>query len=279
MSVITSIGLDHTQILGHTLEDIAIEKAGIIKPHVPVVVGPSVPFSTVETIADPHQALMFSTGHRRPDCDFDFDSENTAIALRALEVLARHSKHSDRFDRLHVSLNRLNVETNQTPVLKLQQALMSRPPCRFELVKSKSRVILDVAHNAPAIQALIQKLKSTYANTQMKFHFVVGFSKEKDMATCLRFISEFASSVHLVQSRHVRGASVEDMRQSVAATTNGQRLFEHLGTEPDPHQSLARGMQQALDCCASEQDIVVVCGSVYLMAEAREVLDLRYPVD
>lgn len=117
LSVITSISLEHTEFLGDTIEQIASEKAGIIKPGVPVVLGPK-----ASMITSP-QAIQvkgsFST----------VDEENSAIAKKSMELL-------------------------KLPCDVVEKALTKRPNCRME---QKGNMILDVAHNPDALERYFQE--------------------------------------------------------------------------------------------------------------------------
>ncbi len=120
LSVITSIARDHEHILGSSLKQIAQEKAGIIKPGVPLILGPNTPYLTSPLkIQDRFQT---------------FDKENSAIAQMAL--------------------TQLNIAPDA-----IQKGICSRPPCRMEVIAYKGRnVILDVAHNKAAIETLFKSL-------------------------------------------------------------------------------------------------------------------------
>lgn len=121
LSVITSISLDHTDILGSTLESIAYEKGGIIKPQIPVVLGPRVPFLNPTTSSTIRVKGTFP----------NYDEENQAIAKAALEYL-------------------------KIPPLGLKR----RPPCRLEEIQGYPvPIILDVAHNPDGLQNLFKAVK------------------------------------------------------------------------------------------------------------------------
>jgi dihydrofolate synthase/folylpolyglutamate synthase len=121
VSVITSIGWDHMAILGPTLEAIAHEKAGIIKPNVPVVIGPHAkPYEVFKAKTDLLTIVQGEFAH--------FDEENQAIAKAALELMG--------------------IEPSDSALKKV-------PDCRFMV---KGDVIFDVAHNLSAFQALFDRL-------------------------------------------------------------------------------------------------------------------------
>src|SRR5690606_9462651 len=117
ISVITSLGFDHMEILGSTLEEICHEKAGIIKPPSPAVIGPSVPCEWIRPYTDDLvQATPKSEG---------YDEENRETARLALERISQ-----------------------ELPLSKdaLEKGLGALPPCRFERLQKQKSVVLDVAH-------------------------------------------------------------------------------------------------------------------------------------
>lgn len=154
LSVITTIGFDHTEILGHSIEEIVHEKAGIIKNKSTVVIGPRVP----------HQLITrYSDRVIQPSGPFHhYDDENRATAEAALTLL--------------------NIPCRGTEI---------RPPCRMEkIVLHDKPIYLDAGHNPDALVALFKSLKATgYTD---KIDVICAFSKEKDVTACLHIIAEEA---------------------------------------------------------------------------------------
>jgi dihydrofolate synthase / folylpolyglutamate synthase len=158
------------------------------------------------------------------------------------------------------------------------QGTSQRPPCRFESVQRDDAltVILDVAHNPPAMLYLIRKLKSTYPRS--KFRMIVGMSSDKDTNLCGQYIMEGvhnnAEAIHLVQAAHPRAARIEDM---LASDSSGLlKAYSHYDLED---RSVTRQIQAGLDLAKQNDEVLVICGSVFLMAEAREALDFDEPRD
>lgn len=187
-SVITSIGFDHMDLLGNTLEEIALEKAGIIKRGIPVVIGPDTPDELFLRIANEHQSPLFQSGFRC--CDYDV--ENRGIARLALKAIEPH----------------FPLKANS-----IAKGLEAKPPCRFE--KYKEKIILDVAHNAHGFARLIERLLDEYPNR--RYRFVVGFSKGKEIAACADLIQQIAHAVHLVSGDHPRLASVAEIARAFSS--------------------------------------------------------------
>lgn len=213
VSIITSISKDHTQLLGDSLESIAYEKGGIAKPGVPLVVG--------STAAQFFPQAIVASSH-----EF-YDIENQNIAQKALELLP-------------VSQNSVLV------------GLQTRPPCRFQVIpKALSgtvNMILDVAHNPDGFEKLLKALK-IYFPSEEKFHFIVGFSKDKDWKQCLDLIIPLAESIRCVKSSKER-------------LENPKQLQKYC-----PEIKLCNSIKDAL----SDEGWNVICGSFYLMQEAIQI--------
>lgn len=277
-AVITSIGLEHTRILGDTIEKIALEKGGIIKADRPVLVGPNCPQTVLRECAKVKGASAYytcddifndgdssSSTQQSSDADEcpDYDIENARIATAALRIVEQEK--------------RIKNLVSAIPDDIMEQGTSQRPPCRFELVQRDDGVdvILDVAHNPPAMQYLVRKLKATYPGR--KFRLIAGMSSDKDSNLCGQYILEAVdqnpAALHLVQASHPRAATLDKM---LADDSSG--LLKDANYDFDD-RSVTRQINLGLDMAKQHQEILVVCGSVFLMAEAREALGFDEPRD
>jgi len=207
LSVITSISIEHAEILGETMEKITIEKSGIIKPGVPVVIGPSVPFNIVNDIAQQqHSPLIQVSGHYE-----SYDAENRAIAMQALETLG-------------------------IPQEAIIQGIQACPPCRMEKVKLpgySQEVILDVAHNPDGLEHLFHSLP------QELYNVVFGLSKTKDIHGCLQVIKKHVTEFYLVEATNGRGVPVNELKRIMLDMGVSEEKI-HI------ESSIATSIQQAL---------------------------------
>ena len=159
LTVITSIGYDHVGILGSSLAEITREKAGIIKPEVPVVIGPSVDYALVASQAQRLRAPVRQLPRAWTSLEDDFEQENTALAALALKELGQ----AIATKRVRLVGSPLAALSSTSPA-SWTGSLQSRPPCRFEVIppsasaQRKAWCILDVAHNPAAISSLLKKL-------------------------------------------------------------------------------------------------------------------------
>lgn len=286
LCVITSIGLEHTRILGDTVELIAKEKAGIIKEGVPILVGPHCPHETIRGCATEKKASGYYTIEdvlgRSAFCNnnvedensdeniefVDYDLENAMIARCALKLF---------------SDDQIKNGSEKFPIAEdiIKQGLEQRPSCRFEELEVQGtsgnkavKVILDVAHNPDAMVYLVKKLEATYPELQHKIRVVIGFSADKDLKVCgktiLNFVSD-PSAIHLVEAAHPRAAKLEDMFAA-------EPLLEKTNFHKED-RSITFQIRSALKLAEENNELLIVCGSVFLMAEAREAIGIDEPRD
>lgn len=241
LTVITSISREHAQILGENTEQIAAEKAGILKEKIPVVLGPKARAQSIYNRAKELNCPVFAS----KKISYFFDEENTSIAQLVLQ---------------QASAFNLKPEA-------LEKGLSFRPPCRFEKV---GEAILDVAHNPDAIFYLLQALHHFYP--RRKFRFVVGFSKDKEYDVCLGLIADVAAHIHLVQAASLRAATTDELQNAL------KNEDPSLSTS---HSSIEEGVQLAYAEALAQGEILVICGSFYIMAEAKEALGTgtQFPKD
>jgi len=275
LSVITSIGLEHTKILGDTVEQIALEKGGIIKEGCPVLVGNNVPVEVIRNCAKEKNASQFyecddlldeeSKDNESLAHELDYDAENSRIARAALTILATKNHCT------HLSTQQIN------------EGVKIRPTCRFEEMvintsvsnNSPVKVILDVAHNPQAIQYLIAKLRTNYSS---QLRFVVGFSADKDIKSCSEILWDSVSHpnrIHLVESPNPRAASISSILE-------GNEKLSRCNYEKSSRgktSSISLQVKGALKLAATNDELLVICGSFFIMADARKELGIEEPRD
>jgi dihydrofolate synthase/folylpolyglutamate synthase len=271
VSVITSVGLDHTETLGGTIPEIAWHKAGIIKPGVPVVsaVGDAdaadvilreaeaagsrlihvVPGETfVDAPAADGRFIWWETG--RPADIYEtpmpgrFQTVNAATALTAVRLLPQAG-------------GRL------TPDVVRMGLLAARIPGRFERVQSEPAVVLDGAHNPQKMAALIEDLRGWRANhPSVRLIVVVGVLESKQHDAMLAQIATVADEIVTTSPRVLAkpGATAEDLARSARA--------QGFAGPVTPYAEPADALDSALHT-ASAADLVVVTGSLYLVGNVR----------
>lgn len=232
LSVITSISLDHTDLLGTTLDKIACEKAGIIKTGIPILAGPRTPRNPIEEIAEANKSPYFRVEGTFPS----YEEENRAVAKRAMELL------------------KLSPQA-------IHEALPALPPCRMEEVKPG--IILDVGHNPDGLEQLFRSLRHKYP--KHSFRVVCGLSKNKDLAACMAILKQNADFIHLTEAPSGRAAKASDLSHFL-----GQHFSQDISIKSSIHQAISS---------LQGNQLLVICGTFFIMADAREALGICDPRD
>jgi dihydrofolate synthase/folylpolyglutamate synthase len=248
VAAITSISLDHTKHLGETEESIALEKGGIAKPGVPLVLGPTAcRFAALESFL----AKVGAPVRKIAPVDSPFyDDENRAIAAAVLELLSSSYSISDH---------------------ALDAGLTVRPPCRFEIFRvgqPSQTVVLDVAHNVAGFERFFQALSSNFPGRPVRL--IVGLSSDKDRRRCLDVLAKQNCPVHFVQGAYSRAVPAKELACEFAALS---------GRQVPVHDTVALALREALNAAVLSDQVVAVCGTFYIMAEARAALGVAEPSD
>ena len=262
LSIITNIGLEHQQFLGNTIEQIAAEKAGIIKHGKPVVVGRAE--GPVRDVIEQQAKRLYAEvryAQDRPEvteakhvdgmlqlvtknygtinCELvgDYQVENANTVLVALNLLKR----------LKYRIKDQAVKDGFAHVVE-NTGLMGR----WMKLEDKPLLICDSAHNPDAIAVVMRQLE---AERRGKLHLVVGFMADKDVETILGILPGNAS-FYFTQAQTPRSMSAADLR--AAAARHGI-----LGNDYDNVEQALAAARQAAD----ENDLIYVGGSMYILAE------------
>ncbi len=236
LSVITSISLEHTQLLGSSKELIGQEKAGICKKNIPLVLGPRACISSIFSIADNLKCPILLA----PLADESYDRENQQIAKVASEHL------QELFPNLTDYCIAKGVE--------------SRPSCRMEKVGS---FIFDVAHNPDAFVRLFEGITSYLP--EQKIVCMIGMSSDKDIQSCLSIAAKYCVHIVIVEAAGVRPAC----RQRLADLLDAAGYFKY---------TVADSIPDGIKKMQAYQDVIhLVCGSFYIMDEAKKALSIIYP--
>jgi dihydrofolate synthase/folylpolyglutamate synthase len=243
VTAVARIGLDHTQLLGDTVEQIAFEKAGIFKPGVPAVVHAHQPPGALETLRAEAARRGAPLVVAAPGWDGPValrgahQRGNAALAAAALRELAR-----------------AGIPVSEEAIAR--GIASARWPGRLEEVGG---VLLDGAHNPDGAAALAAALATLHPGRPVELVF--GVLSDKDHAGMLRALAPAARRLHLVAPATPRARAAADLHAQARA----------LGAQADLHA----GLEDALRCArgaASDGALVCVAGSLYLVGEARALL-------
>ncbi|MCH8948748.1 MAG: bifunctional folylpolyglutamate synthase/dihydrofolate synthase [Chloroflexi bacterium] len=268
--VITPIGLEHTAILGDTVGQIAEEKAAIITPGATVVMGPQreAAAGVVRRVCAEREATLIEvaqscamkrTGGNREGQDLVLRTDRATYKLR-LPLLGRHQLSNAATAVLSLeALAAHGVEIDEAAMRRGLAAL--RWPGRIELLRQRPLVIADGAHSRDSARALVQTVREELGCSEMTL--VVGCSSDKDIEALAGELAPLASQVIATRSRHPRAMDPRDIADVFAARELPATVCEPVGA--------------AVDAALAQGDAVLVCGSLFVAAEAREhVLGVAY---
>jgi dihydrofolate synthase/folylpolyglutamate synthase len=275
LSIITNIGFDHMALLGNTLEAIASEKAGIIKKETPVVIGATdtatkkifedkaikenapiyfaEDFIEFKSFQNNWQNALFEFNQPlihlldaplfpknfTVECDLPakYQAKNLKAVLVATQLLSTMG--------WKLTANKVMKALSQ---IKKNNGLMGR----WECIQDRPRVILDVAHNEHGVHALLEQLASL---PYQQLHIVTGMVKDKDVQSVLKLLPKKAL-YYFTQSHIPRALPVHELADQAAV----------IGLNGQPFDDVNIALQDAIKN-ANHQDLILVIGSVFLVAE------------
>ncbi|HEM4484244.1 bifunctional folylpolyglutamate synthase/dihydrofolate synthase [Streptococcus suis] len=250
LSVITSIGMDHQDLLGSTLGEIAEQKAGIIQENVPVVLGPLCPETTAicRHIALDNQASVYQFGQEFTYKAGQFSNTDLELSELVLSLAGHHQEENAAVALQTFLLYMTNIQKDIQPQL-IQQALAQTSwPGRLELVVQEPKIYLDGAHNVPAIERLVEFIQVQDEPVTILFSAL----RRKDFQEMLELLEEKLPHTALVLTSFAYdGALSEENRQGREYVENYQQFIE--------------------DWQSSKQGILIVTGSLYFISEVRRI--------
>ena len=267
VSAITNIGFDHMNILGDTLEKIAFEKAGIMKPGVPAVVGE---FNAITDIVfrsiaaqknvpltyaskqrhvegwkwqDHHLIVEVSELHRADHFTFELDLPGIYQAKNLLTVLETCAV-------LHHQGWRTDLKTIKEALKHVKKTTGLHG--RWETIHTDPKIVLDVAHNEDGIKQLLQQIELT---DHEKLHIVIGLVKDKDINNVLSLLPRTAQ-YYFTKAQIPRALEPQLLKSAAAKYSLKGLVFD------DVNEALREAKEKA-----SCDDLIIVCGSVFVVGE------------
>ena len=275
LSIITNISYDHQYLLGNTLAEIAGEKAGIIKPGIPVVIGQTRPETEnvfIQKAAENHSPLIFAEKTYTPiehsyqhgllnivyskinesgqvnivsPLAGNYQLENIATILSSVDVLKTQG---------------INISAEQTiegiKDVKKQTGLLGR----WEVISESPLIICDVAHNEAGLRAVFDQINSIPHD---KLHFVYGMVKDKDVEKALSLLPKDAI-FYFSQPQLPRALEYETLYE----------LARQKGLKGSSYPTIAEACAAAQPA-QGQNDILLVAGSIFVVAEALEHFGMK----
>ncbi len=277
LSIITNIGYDHMNILGNTLEKIAAEKAGIIKTGIPVVIG--------EYLAETKAIFINKANECNSAIYFaeeEYTIDNIVISTQILNCSVTDKKNKVK-ENFALDLNGMYQTKNLRTVLLAEGILLqngfviTEEAEKFALANTKKltglygrwdtiaenpSVVLDVAHNEDGIKQVVQQvawLTKKNEETKPTVHFIIGMVKDKEVGKALSLLPKDA--IYYFTNAHISRALPACELKIKAAEYN---LTGDCFDDVNEAIKVARKI-------ANEKDLIIVCGSIFLVGEVNKI--------
>lgn len=243
LSVITNIGLDHTQFLGDTLEQIAFEKAGIIKNKIPIVIGETTPETKpvfLKKATEEKAPILFAEDFIYPDFPSEllgsYQIKNKKTVLTACKILKKEFSISET----HIKNGIKNVVTNTG--LK----------GRWQVLQQQPLIVCDTAHNTHGLKIVIDQIKKQQFQ---QLHIVLGMVNDKDISGVLNLLPQQAT-YYFCKPNIPRGLAAEEL----------QKQAQNYSLKGKCYKSVKTAYAYAKKA-ATPDDFIYIGGSTFVVAE------------
>ncbi|BDQ11079.1 bifunctional folylpolyglutamate synthase/dihydrofolate synthase [Sediminibacterium sp. TEGAF015] len=270
LSIITNIGMDHMNLLGNSIGEIATEKAGIIKPAVPVVIGETHPASLPVFLNAAYASKISFAQEKRYVHDWLFQDSFLQVTIVDKEKNEYHRYLLDlpgfyQTKNLLTVLEACEVLTEAGWKIKeedIRKGLSSVKKStgllgRWDQIHSYPTVVLDVGHNVDGVKAILTQLDLCNYN---QLHWIMGMVKDKEIDEVLSLLPSTAR--YYFTKAQIPRALDEKLLQEKAA---------QLGINGEAYPEVNAALNAAMEH-AGQQDLILVCGSVFLVAEVDRML-------
>ena len=279
VTAITRIGRDHVKVLGEEISQIAAEKAGIIKPYVPVV---NAAYSreardVVSKTARENGSPEWQLGRDVRIDVTQFWSEEAPVSRFSVTTPCHHFPDMEltvcgvhQIDNAATALSMISqlLQTDESISLsneQIREALSTcRLPMRIEKISLKPMIVLDVAHNGPSAEALVKTLRGMHVGRK---YLLVACSRDKEIAEILAPMSKYFDDITVTRYiENPRAADPQDLAD-IFSTLEAQAKVRISQTPIDAIQTLMGEV--------GPEDLICISGSFFLAAEMRKYLTAR----
>ncbi len=268
VSVITNIGLDHTNLLGDILEKIAVEKAGIIKSNIPVVVG-----TTQEKISKVFRNIANSKDTQIYFADKEYSAEYAMLGLDGMQIVNIEKNGEQVYPELKLDLKGLYQLKNLPAVLKsidilnekgwqiteqnIYEGLKSVSKNtgllgRWQIIGNNPQIICDTGHNEDGIKAIVKQIENMAFKN---LHFIFGTVADKNPEPILILLPKNAR-YYFACANIERAMNADDLKD----------IALKFGLKGDSYSSVSEAFKDA-QLRADKHDLIFVGGSTFIVAE------------
>lgn len=269
LQVITSISFDHTNLLGNTLEEIAREKAGIIKKGIPTVIYPqqeealnviknkcfemdselyiansdNLKFESVVNDDKPYQLLKYND-----EIDIllpllgEHQIINLSVAMKTIEVLNNRNITDISIDNITKSIKGVIWKG------------------RLEVLSNNPYVVIDGAHNIQGIQTLSKNIKKYFEYDNL--YLILGILADKDVEEMIKVITPMAKKVYAVTPNSIRAELAEDLKKEIIKYNENCQAYD------DYKEAYLTALNDA-----DENDLILASGSLYMVGDMRKIIN------
>ena len=269
LQVITSISFDHTNLLGNTLEEIAGEKAGIIKKNIPTVIYPqeeealkviknkcAAMESDLYTADKDNMKFVKVVNEDKPYQLLKYKEEfniflpllgehqilNLSVAMKVIEVLN----------------NRKIVNITTESIIKSIKNVTWKG--RLEVLSNNPYVVIDGAHNIQGIKTLSRNIKKYFKYENL--HLILGILADKDVEEMIKIITPIAKQVYAVTPNSIRAELADDLKNEIVKYNANCRAFDEY------EEAYLEALKNA-----KENDIILASGSLYMIGDMRKIIN------
>ncbi len=297
LSVITNIGIDHTEFLGDTLTQIAGEKAGIMKPHVPCVIGETHPETQAVFLARAGACGILGAGLETTDCRLWFADQCGYMRKRRLKEapecqlqgVYQDKNQQTAFVALQVLRNICGIELSKEAIAKgfAEVCALTGLRGRWEILSQKPLTICDTGHNGHGLRYVAEQLSSLLASSPNslsphRLHIILGMVNDKDIDTVLTLLPTEAV-YYFTQPATSRALPAEELQrrwQALHPIANCQYPIPDIQYPiPDTQSPISvyptvREALAAVQQAATADDIIFIGGSNYVVGEVLQQYSL-----
>ncbi len=269
LSIITNISLEHQSYLGKTISQIAYEKAGIIKPGIPVVTGVSQKSaeSVILEQAERKQAPVYRSGkefrtrrNRGSESFTYYGGEGSVHKGMRAGLLGRFQINNAALVMAACEILDLK-ETARLPIADVRKGLLeNRWPGRLEILSETPTVLLDGAHNMAAVRLLSQFLSERFSGRHITL--VSGILDDKAYPEMLALLLPLCTKAILTQPKIDRSIPPDALRKEA------EKIIRDVTVIPDAPAALRHAIETS-----RPEDVVCVAGSLYLVGEIKEAIE------
>lgn len=269
LQVITSISFDHTNLLGNTLEEIAGEKAGIIKKEIPTVIYPQqeealkvIKNKCLEMGSDLYIAnnekLKFENVVNR-DKPYQLLKYNNEIDI-LLPLLGEHQiiNLSVAMKAIEVLNNRNITDISVGSIVKSIKNVTWKG--RLEVLSNNPYVVIDGAHNIQGIETLSRNIKKYFKYNNL--YLILGILADKDVDEMVKVITPMAKKVYAVTPNSIRAELAEDLKNEIIKYNENCQAYD------DYKEAYLSALNNA-----DENDLVLASGSLYMIGDMRRIIN------